>query len=153
MSKLSTLQEIATSKKLIIIIVAGALFLYIIGSSIADTYNNEKKKFEDRKNLNQEKVVEIKDRAILDIDQTTAIKNKIDEVKNELESKLNENKNTNEELNRQIAENQKILEEQKSELIALKSISDKEDKKTDRKIEEDISTLRESLIETKKELE
>ena len=153
MSKLSTLQEIATSKKLIIIIVAGALFLYIIGSSIADTYNNEKKKFEDRKNLNQEKVVEIKDRAILDIDQTTAIKNKIDEVKNELESKLNENKNTNEELNRQIAENQKILEEQKSELIALKSISDKEDKKTDRKIEEDISTLREGLIETKKELE
>ena len=153
MSRLSTLQDIATSKKLIIIIVAGALFLYIIGSSIADTYNNEKKKFEDRKNLNQEKVVEIKDRAILDIDQTTAIKNKIDEVKNELESKLNENKNTNEELNRQIAENQKILEEQKSELIALKSISDKEDKKTDRKIEEDISTLRESLIETKKELE
>ena len=75
------------------------------------------------------------------------------ERKNELESKLNENKNTNEELNRQIAENQKILEEQKSELIALKSISDKEDKKTDRKIEEDISTLRESLIETKKELE
>ena len=45
-----------------------------------------KKKFEDRKNLNQEKVKKSKIEQFLILTKTTAIKNKIDEVKMNLKA-------------------------------------------------------------------
>jgi conjugal transfer pilus assembly protein TraB len=153
MIKLKTLKDISASKKIILYLLAGGIVLFIVVRSMVNTYNEmtEQKKLE--RNIVPEKVVDIKDRAVFDIDQTTAIKNQIQEVKKELENKLNESNNQNAELNKQIEENQKILQEQQAELIALKSLNDKEDKIANKKVSEEIDTIKDNLIETKKELE
>lgn len=153
MSKIKTLKDISDAKKIIIYLIVGAVVLFIVGRSMLDTYNKlyEKKKLE--KNINQEKIVDIKDRAVFDIDQTTAIKNEILGVKKELEDKLNESNNKNAELNKQIEENQKIIQEQQAEFIALKSLNQKEDKIANKKVSEEIDIIKDNLIETKKELE
>ena len=110
MIKLKTLKDISASKKIILYLLAGGIVLFIVVRSMVNTYNEmtEQKKLE--RNIVPEKVVDIKDRAVFDIDQTTAIKNQIQEVKKELENKLNESNNQNAELNKQIEENQKILQ-------------------------------------------
>lgn len=153
MIKLKMLKDISASKKIILYLLAGGIVLFIVVRSMVNTYNEmtEQKKLE--RNIVPEKVVDIKDRAVFDIDQTTAIKNQIQEVKKELENKLNESNNQNAELNKQIEENQKILQEQQAELIALKSLNDKEDKIANKKVSEEIDTIKDNLIETKKELE
>lgn len=153
MKKIQTLNDLVASKKIVFWILVGIAFIFIIGRSIMETYDNEVKKMKEQQNIKQEKVVEIKDRAIFDIDQTTAIKNNIKEVKKELEEKIDEEKNKNIDLNKQIEENQRKIQEQQNELITLKSLNIKEEKVADQKILEDIDLVKNTLMETKKELE
>lgn len=153
MSSLKTLKEISYSKKTIIFIIAGASFVFIIGKSIMETYDNEVEKLKNKQNINIEKKVEIKDRSLFDIDQTTALKNKINEIKDEVTIKLNETKEKNEELNKQIEENQKIIENQQKDLIALKSINSNEEKIANEKVAQEMNDIRKSLEKTNIELE
>lgn len=153
MGKLSTLKELSSSKKIILYVGAGAIGIFILVRSFLETYDNEVKKLKDKQNVNVEKKVDINDRAIFDIDQTTAIKNKIEEVKKEFEEKLSQTSNKNEELNKQIEENQKILQEQQNELITLKTLNQKEERVADRKIIQEVDQVKNELESTKEELE
>ncbi|MCT7578640.1 TrbI/VirB10 family protein [Aliarcobacter butzleri] len=153
MKKLVTLKDLAASKKIIFIAIAGVAFVFIIARSIMETYDNEVKKLKEKQNINQEKKVDIKDRAVFDIDQTTALKNKIEEVRKDLENKIVESQNKNEELNKQIEDNQIKIKEQQEELIALKSLNSKEEKIAEKKILEDLDSVKEGLSEAKKEFE
>ena len=153
MKKLTTLKDLSASKKIIFIVIAGVAFVFIIARSIMETYDNEVKKLKEKQNINQEKKVDIKDRAVFDIDQTTALKNKIEEVRKDLENKIVESQNKNEELNKQIEDNQIKIKEQQEELIALKSLNSKEEKIAEKKILEDLDSVKEGLSEAKKEFE
>ncbi|MFY4797069.1 TrbI/VirB10 family protein [Aliarcobacter butzleri] len=153
MAKLKTLNELVQEKRIIFIIIFMLIAVVLIGKSLYETYNTMEAEHKKKVQINQEKKIDIKDRSIFDLDQTTAIKNAIEGIKDEVKEELGKSKQEYQTLNQQIEENQKIIKEQQSEIIALKEINLKEERVADKKVNGEIEELKESLLEHKKELD
>lgn len=151
--KLKTLNELSQNKKIILYGLAMLIFLIVVIKSFMGTYNNEKSKWLKREDIAKNKEIVVTDKSVLDLDQTVAIKNKINEIEKEFDIKLNSLQTKNDTLSEDINKNQQIIIEQQKELIALRELSKKEIDKNDKEKEEQLKNLKKQLDDTKKRLE
>lgn len=147
-----TLKELSQEKKVVIIVVLMVIIAILIIRSFLGVYSGEKDKWSKRKTLEENKKIEITDRSLYDLDQVAAIKNKVNDVQSNLLAEIQKSKEMKEETDRTIAENQKIIAEQQEKYLALTNINEKEVKKDNNEITQEIRNLKENLDETKKEL-
>lgn len=147
-----TLKELSADKKIILIVILMVFVLFLIAKSLFGVYKSEEEKWSKRKQIEENKTIQITDRSIYDLDQVTAIKNQVSAVKEDLLSEINKSKETNEELNNEIIENQKRIKAQQEEYAALKAINEKESKKNEENVYQEIKKLNEKYEDTQKEL-
>lgn len=153
MAKLKTIKDLSQKKNVLIVGVVAILIVFLIGKSIMETATamTEKKKREHF--IEEEKKIDIVERSIFDIDQTTAIKNAINNIKEEVKVELDATKNEQKQISEQIAENQKIILDQQAELIALKELNNQAEKFEDKKIDSEIKKLKKALEDQKNEFD
>ncbi|WP_418181414.1 TrbI/VirB10 family protein (plasmid) [Aliarcobacter lanthieri] len=153
MAKLNTLFDLAQKRNVILAVVGGIILILLIASSINDTHTVLQAKKKREAIINEESKIDVIERSIFDIDQSTAIKKSIENVKEELEIKFDEVKKEQSEIIKEIAENQKVIKEQQADLIALRTLNNKEEQTADKKINSEIDRLKEQMQQQKKEFE
>ncbi len=148
-----TLKDLSVEKKKYLIITCVAVMFFVFLKSLYGTYVDMQKESQKRKELTKDKQINVNDRSIYDLDQTTALKNAIQDVRLEMDEKLKEQKNTNEQLTKNIEQNQQTIIKQQEEIMTYRRIDNKEELNVNKEVSSELQMLKEKLDENKKELE
>lgn len=150
---MATLEEIKIGKIKYLIISGVLILLFIFVKSIYSEYASQEENWKKRNSVTKDIPIEVNDRSIYDIDQTTAMKNAINEVKNDVNEALLKKDKENEKLTQEIIENQKKIDEQQKEMIVLRNLVSKEENNINKEVNNELNNLKDKLTEQAKELE
>jgi conjugal transfer pilus assembly protein TraB len=151
--KNNTLKDQSLRKKKYIIIFGLLIFVVVIINSFMNTYNAEKSKWVQRKKLEESKNINIKDHSILDLDQTTAMTNKMENIEKNLYAAIEKSKKVNQDLAKDINQKQKTIVELQKNILSLRRIQENDKKNVDDKISNALSKLNDKMKKQSKELE
>lgn len=148
-----TLEEISLNKKKYIIGVGILILVFAVIKSFSATYDQMYADWEKRNQLTKEQKIEVTDRSLYDLDQVAATKNSIKNVELNLNQRIDEQKQSNDELLKKIEQNQLIIKEQQEQIIALRNIDNREEKSLNKELNSELQSMKEKTAEVSKEIE
>lgn len=148
-----TLEEISLNKKKYIIGAGILILVFAVIKSFSATYDQMYADWEKRNQLKKEQKIEVTDRSLYDLDQVAATKNSIKNVELNLSQRIDEQKQSNDELLKKIEQNQLIINEQQEQIIALRSIDNREEKSLNKELNSELQSMKEKTAEVSKEIE
>lgn len=148
-----TLEEISLNKKKYIIGIGILILVFAVVKSLSATYDQMYADWEKRNQLKKDQKIEVTDRSLYDLDQMAATKNSIKNVELTLNQKIDEQKQSNEELLKKIEQNQVTIKEQQEQIIALRSIDNREEKSLNKELNNELQSMKEKTAEVSKEIE
>ena len=148
-----TLEEISLNKKKYIIGVGIVILVIAVIKSFSSTYDQMYADWEKRNQLKKEQKIEVTDRSLYDLDQVAATKNSIKNVELNLNQRIDEQKQSNDELLKKIEQNQLIIKEQQEQIIALRNIDNREEKSLNKELNSELQSMKEKTAEVSKEIE